>query len=502
MDALCDDALSGKLTAESLQRYLQPDRSIINKYGGTRNLTPLAAASLHGHLDIVELLLDNFANPNAVSANNRTPLFYVTSRKVPRDQLAIVRALLHGNAKVDECYDNDGRNTPLMNAIQQLRDKDIVHELVDRGASLTLRNSKGKTAEDLAKEYDMLQDVRPYANRKTSWAEVIDLLVAVVMFVIAVVNGGSIEDASKGVIAKLYNITGEKNKGPADDTVAKGIATLQTKEMKTTEDLQNNLTSYVSDTGLDQFFKPGDTFLQDLAKKAASLPDDPNSLYSKPDNVKRLTTLSLYQPVIYCDDSGSMDSDNRYENQRELVSRIARIATRIVPETYGVELRFINADSASNLSAAEIDAAMRRVEPDGGTMLGTSLRSKILEPLVYGVIASGKKLDRPFLICTITDGDPSRGDRPSFKDAIVECRKMLVRNGYKPNAVRFCVSQIGNDRSATAFLEQLRGDPEISDVLYCTSDRLDDRFKEFKQAENRLEEWLLKMLTEPIMNRE
>ena len=62
------------------------------------------------------------------------------------------------------------------------------------------------------------------------------------------------------------------------------------------------------------------------------------------------------------------------------------------------------------------------------------------------------------------------------------------------------MSQIGNDPSAYAFLKGLGEDQEISDVLYCTSSRLDDDLKQFKGNEKRLDEWLLKTLTQPIMS--
>jgi hypothetical protein len=273
-------------------------------------------------------------------------------------------------------------------------------------------------------------------------------------------------------------------------------------EPNSVQELNTSVTNFVSDTGLKKFFPRDDPFLQNLAEKAARLKDDPTTDLGKPENIKRLTTLSLYQPVIYCDDSGSMAHGDRYEDQRALVTRIARIATKIVPDDLGVELCFINAGSSTNMTAAEIDKAITSVKPSSGTRIGTHLRSKILQPLVYDVLSDpGKTFKRPLLICVITDGCPTNEAADSFKKAVVECRHTVMKAGYESTAVLFSISQIGDDKDATEFLDKLRQDTELEDVVHCTTDRLDDAYKDLKQNEKKLELWLLKTLTNPIMGR-
>ncbi|THH06243.1 hypothetical protein EW146_g9672 [Bondarzewia mesenterica] len=66
----------------------------------------------------------------------------------------------------------------------------------------------------------------------------------------------------------------------------------------------------------------------------------------------------------------------------------------------------------------------------------------------------------------------------------------------------FSISQIGDDAKGTAFLDGLRGDQEVEDVLHCTTDRLDSKYQELRMNERRIEEWLLKLLTKPIMERD
>ena len=267
------------------------------------------------------------------------------------------------------------------------------------------------------------------------------------------------------------------------------------------DDFKQSLAGYIHETGLEKFFARDDPFIQNLAEKAAALSRDESTPLSKPENMRRLVTLSLYHPVIYCDDSGSMSTENRFARQRHLVSRMARIATRLVPDGHGVELRFINTRiTEQNLDMEALDNHLANVQPRGGTRIGTVLRRDILSPLVYRKVDSSA-LPRPLLVCAITDGAPSSESPTSFKNAIVECRRKLVAAGYEPTSVTFCISQIGNDEQSAEFLAKLRDDEEIQDVLYCTTERLDGQFEEMKANEGRLEEWLLKLMTKPIMER-
>ncbi len=121
--------------------------------------------------------------------------------------------------------------------------------------------------------------------------------------------------------------------------------------------------------------------------------------------------------------------------QRELVNRIAYITTLLVPDDEGVELRFLNRESKSfnKLSAQQVADIMKETKPSGSTEIGTYLKSRILEPLVYGPLSRSERLKRPLLISVITDGQPEGGNETpeTFKNAIVECRERLKANGYK-----------------------------------------------------------------------
>lgn len=79
--------------------------------------------------------------------------------------------------------------------------------------------------------------------------------------------------------------------------------------------------------------------------------------------------------------------------------------------------RFINqdVDDSSNLTLAGIGNVLELMswKPGGNTEIGTYLRSKILEPLVYSKLEP-KSLERPLLISVITDGMPSGEKVPSL----------------------------------------------------------------------------------------
>ncbi|KAF7790149.1 hypothetical protein EIP86_001101 [Pleurotus ostreatoroseus] len=502
MTNLYDDCWRGTLTADRLALYLSV--TDIDSVGGSKSLTPLAAACCQGHLNVVTLLLDNpykLADPNALSPRNRTPLYYATTHSPPLDRAAIVQWLLKAGADPDACSSEDGLCTPLMNAITQVKDKDVVHELMDRGASVSYKNARGETPLSLAKGTSLETAVSRKEELSSMATAIVDMVVSVIMLILAVTNSPQIKGIVEGIVNKLAGTTGANLTELSRPEVAKDIA-----DPKVENDVMTNLNAFVEDCGLEKFFPAESTFMQALTKKAAALRNDSSTTLGSPMNIDRLTYLSLYQLVIYCDDSASMAVHNRFDSQRELVKRIARIATRIVPDTYGVELRFINATlpaTSCALSAAQVDQVVAAVRPSSGSKLGTGLRNKILKPLVYDVLADpARRFERPLLVTVITDGQPDPEPLSTFKDAIVECRRKLVNAGYEPNAVMFSISRIGDDPRAKEFLRELQGNVEIEDVLYCTTDRLDDEFKHLRANERRLEAWLLKVLTEPLVGTE
>ncbi|KAL5092973.1 hypothetical protein Trisim1_011769 [Trichoderma cf. simile WF8] len=286
-----------------------------------------------------------------------------------------------------------------------------------------------------------------------------------------------------------------------DDAASASVPLVSEISVHTTaEEFQASMMQFINDTGLDYFFEDGNPLLKTIASKAVELQGKTDNLLKEDKDIQDITKLALYQPVFYCDDSGSMKQGTRQSDQIDLVRRVARISTLLVPDGFGAGLLFINdkRDMNPKLKAEEVEEIMKTTKLGGKTRIGTQLEQKILKPLIYDVIKAGEKIERPILISCITDGCASGETRTKFKEAIVSCIEFLTENDYPTQTVRFQISQIGNDSSAADFLQQLKEDDELTDWLYCTTQRLDEGCREFNENEEDLERWLLQTLMGPI----
>lgn len=129
-----------------------------------------------------------------------------------------------------------------------------------------------------------------------------------------------------------------------------------------------------------------------------------------------------------------MGREGRFAFQKRLVERITQITTRILPEGEGVALRFINRsvdDASSNLALAQVGNILKSMalKTNGRSEIGTNLKAKILEPLVYSKIKA-KQLERPLLIFIMTDGMPEPENESELVNAILECGEKLQDAGY------------------------------------------------------------------------
>ncbi|EEU38731.1 uncharacterized protein NECHADRAFT_45674 [Fusarium vanettenii 77-13-4] len=465
------DARKGLLTSDKLDRYLAGGAKIDDE--GPGGFTPLMAAARTGHPAVVELLLKKGAAPNFKSSNGTTALYGAANAR--NNRVEVVRLLLDHGAKVDLTSPEVGNETPLMVAITQARDPAVVGMLIEAGASLQAKNSKGETAKSLA-QMSGVPAIQKYAlppgQQQPGLPELINLLVSFVLFVLAYVNSGLIEGVVKGVVSNLYHI----GSAQPDQQLA------QVSEIgnpQTVDDFKKGVEDYVRDSDLGQFFPPGNDYLQKVAEKAVELKDDPRNHLREPEQIKGLVRMALYQPVFYCDDSGSMGAEihdnqgnvvgTRMHAMRQLVQRMSSIATRLVPDGKGAHLRFINSDYHGNdLKADQIDAQIQ-FEPSGGTNLGTNLEQKVLQPVVYSQLDKNGVLERPHLILTVTDGEPNPEAIDTFKKTIEGCGRRLENHDYPQESVMFLISQVGDDHAADQFLDSLSGDAAIDRVLYRTS---------------------------------
>ncbi|KAF2795715.1 hypothetical protein K505DRAFT_239289 [Melanomma pulvis-pyrius CBS 109.77] len=222
---------------------------------------------------------------------------------------------------------------------------------------------------------------------------------------------------------------------------------------------------------LERFFKDKKYFVKELARKTIALQQTGQSTAESEEHILHKTIkVSLYQQVIYCDDSSSMRREHRWDTQKSIVERITRITTRVLPIDEGVLLRFINQDAPKplKLPLRYVESIFDNCLPAGSTQIGTNLRSKVLQPLIYDKLDSiPKSLERPLLISILTDGEPDHESPDTLENAIMECSRRLDAAKYPRESVKFMIGQIGTSRRTYEFLEDLRHNREISDLLFC-----------------------------------
>lgn len=109
--------------------------------------TPLMMACIKGHLALARELIRRGAD---VNREGWGPLHYAASADTPQT-LAIVQLLLEENAYIDA--ESPNATTPLMLAAQYSSEA-VVDWLLKEGADITLRNQRGFTAADFARQAD------------------------------------------------------------------------------------------------------------------------------------------------------------------------------------------------------------------------------------------------------------------------------------------------------------------------------------------------------------
>ncbi|KAI5462816.1 hypothetical protein BGZ63DRAFT_452327 [Mariannaea sp. PMI_226] len=498
-----NDAAKGILTQPTLDEYRRASNFDINAPSaeagnGTLGLTALALAAKNGHMEVVRLLLGSNADPDGLSSQHRTPLWIVTMRGRGDNRAEIVSLLLQYHAKPDYCHNElQNGSTPLVNELKQLKDPEVVRLLVDKNGRT---EAAVKLAADLA---DPEIDDAMLSNQQRSKfrSAIIDLISALILFILAWANSPAMDGIANKVFKK-FQIRGNK-----DSNTAKKIAE-EVPEPKSKEEFKESINTFVEKHRLHKFFPANDSpLLETLVSKAVDLQNDDTSVLGQSTNTENLVKFALYQPIIYCDDSGSMHPDyneqkeDRMADQADLVRRIASICTQVVPEDHGVHLRFINQElpHANDLRLDHIQDLIPKIQPSGPTEIGTNLRNRILEPFLYG-----KTMTRPLFISIITDGVPSgpRGSpekRNTLRDEIIRCQDYLLTNGLPTRSVVFQLSQIGSDPSSKAFLEGLANDPRLENV-YVTAQQLDSKFRELRGNERDLEAWLFQTLLTPVLD--
>lgn len=100
-----------------------------------------------------------------------------------------------------------------------------------------------------------------------------------------------------------------------------------------------------------------------------------------------------------------MNKGDRIKVLEDTCQRVSQIAGLLQPQ--GVYLRFLNHKNDrhfNNLTDPEdIQSKMGAVKYSGKTRLGTVLKNKIIEPLIFEK-ANSRQLERPIITVIVTDG--------------------------------------------------------------------------------------------------
>ncbi|EHK20852.1 uncharacterized protein TRIVIDRAFT_69670 [Trichoderma virens Gv29-8] len=485
--SIYEDARKGLLVGSVLDAYIENKPNTLDEQSPDTGLTALAIAAIEGFPDEVEQLLKKGAGPDALSSNLETPLL-LAAWKGKKERARIIQLLLKSMppGSLNRTCKAADFNTPLMFAIKN-KDYESIRLLVQAGAANDekITNVDGFTVKQIADAVGdrlVTRSLLPDEKQKAALlaASVTSLLLYIVAWANKTVNG---------LVTELFELDPEIN-----ESIDKDL---------TREEFVDRVEEWMETHGpLKRFFQENDGFVQEITKKLVNLGKDPTNKLRNQDRSQTIK-LSLYKQVIYCDDSTTMKREGRWESQKELVQRIAKITTMVLPRNEGVTLRFINrnVENSDNLTLEHLGNLLKGMDwqPGGDTAIGTNLRSKILQPLVYRKLEDGT-LERPVLVIIMTDGMPEREDRTELEKAILECEKKIQESGYPPQTVKFMIGQVGTAKSATKFLASLRQNTDIARTTLVTSEKLDDAFKDYKANDGKLDKWLIETLFSPFQN--
>jgi ankyrin repeat protein len=132
-----------------------PSRHGFTAHAVATGITPLGLAAFAGEGDIIRLLVDRGADMSIKSDSSRTPLLFATGIYRRRAEKAVsnealmtaVVALVELGAKATE---SDAGKTTALHGAAWLRSTEMVQYLVDHGADVYAKNSRGHTPLDIA----------------------------------------------------------------------------------------------------------------------------------------------------------------------------------------------------------------------------------------------------------------------------------------------------------------------------------------------------------------
>lgn len=185
--------------------------------------------------------------------------------------------------------------------------------------------------------------------------------------------------------------------------------------------------------------------------------------------------LILFDVILFVDDSGSIEFEEKGLRKNQLIKILNSVATAAaITDQDGISVRFMNASPENEANAngirnvEDVERLMKPIRFEKGTPLGTSLKRKVVDPMVVQP-ARGNRLQKPVLVITITDGAPVGEPLNSLQKTVEYAFEELSRTASGPKAVTFQFAQVGTDQDAHEFLGDLDKNPEIGHLVDCTS---------------------------------
>ncbi|KAL1868167.1 hypothetical protein Plec18167_008358 [Paecilomyces lecythidis] len=230
----------------------------------------------------------------------------------------------------------------------------------------------------------------------------------------------------------------------------------------------------IQEKQLQSFWPPDrlEALLQGLAKDAPGKIDFLSKTWRVSSEIAvDFLKLSLFDIILYVDDSGSImfeEEGARFKDLKDILALVATAASLFDQD--GIQVRFMNSmTQGNNINSKEAaEGLISQVRFQGLTPMGTSLKHKVLDPLVLDAARHGQ-LQKPVLVITITDGHPAGEPTKTVVDVIRHTVDEVSRTRYGRGAVSFEFAQVGSDLKAREFLSKLDEDPSIGSLIDCTS---------------------------------